>query len=416
MSEAMNSHPEQTLLVRYLDGELPGRKARSMERHLEACWECRVEVEEFQKTVADCVRYRKQVLAEALPAPPMEWRDIYREFDRIDANTPRRAFLPWRWGIGVAAAALAVAGVAYYKVHETTLVDKNLAVINKITEPLIRNSTESGAVPVEVPPRSAVPSRQAAVVPGPTASISDELQVMSVLHEIGADLGDPVQVSLSNDRVQVRGVGLAPARKREILAALEPLPNIAAQFLDPPVTPLPKDASASQPVVAPTASNPFQARLEAQLGGRGPMDHLTGQILSWNDTATTHAYALRLLAQQFPADASLNEQDRATLRGLVRDHLVAMSAPLTNFEQVLVPALTGLGAAPSNGAGAGSADSWQRSAEQVFQAVRRIEVLSSVLLGVTPGESAHADLPSELLGAVNDLRAHLDQNQRLLGR
>jgi len=39
-----------------------------------------------------------------------------------------------------------------------------------------------------------------------------------------------------------------------------------------------------------------------------------------------------------------------------------------------------------------------------------------VLLGVTPGENAHADLPSELLGAVNDLRADLDQNQRLLGR
>src|SRR6202020_280851 len=99
-----------------------------------------------------------------------------------------------------------------------------------------------GAVAVEVPSRSAVPSRTAAIVPGPTASISDELLVMSVLHGIGADLGDPVQVSLSDGRVQVSGMGVAAERKRKILAALEPLPNVAHNFSDPPLTPLPHDA------------------------------------------------------------------------------------------------------------------------------------------------------------------------------
>jgi len=412
----MSNHPEHSLLLRYIDGELPGRKTRSVQRHLEACWECRIEVEEFQKTVAECVRYRKQVLAEVLPAPPQEWRDIYREFDRIDAATPRRVFFPWRWGMAAATAALAVAGAAYYKVHESASVSTNLAVSSKITEPPIRSSTESGAVPVEVPPRPAVPSRPAAIVPGPTASISDELQVLSVLHGIGADLGDPVQVSLSNNHVQVRGVGLAPARKQEILAALEPLPNVSAQFSDPPVMPLPNDAAAGQPVVAPSAPNAFQARLEAQLGGHGPVDHFTGQILNWSETATTHAYALRRLAQQFPTDAAMNEQDRATLHGLVRDHLVALNAQLGSFDQVLVPVLTGLGAKASSYTASPVANTWQVAAEQVFQAARHIEVLSSVLLGVTPGESVHADLPSELLGAVKDLRADLDQNQRLLGR
>ncbi|HUE22375.1 MAG TPA: zf-HC2 domain-containing protein, partial [Bryobacteraceae bacterium] len=171
----MSNHPEQALLLRYIDGELPGRKARAVQRHLEACWECRTEVEELQETVAECVRYRKQVLAEELPAPPQEWRDIYREFDRIDAATPRRVFFPWRWGVAAATAALAVAGALYYNAHEATsgnTGNTNSAASSKITEPPIRNSTESGAVSVEVPPRSAVPSRPAAIVPGPTASIS----------------------------------------------------------------------------------------------------------------------------------------------------------------------------------------------------------------------------------------------------
>jgi hypothetical protein len=422
----MSNHPEQSLLLRYIDGELPGRKSRAVQRHLEACWECRTEVEELQQTVAECVRYRKVVLAEALPAPPREWRDIYREFERIDAATARRAFFPWRWGLAAALAALAVAGTLYYKVHEAALVDlgnANLATSSKITEPPIRSSTESGAVTVEVPPRSAVPSRPAAIVPGPTASISDELLVMSVLHEIGADLGDPVQVSLSGGRVQVRGVGVAPERQRKILAALEPLPNVARNFSDPPAALLPSDAppngapsndAAAQPAAAPTAPGAFQSRLEAQLGGRGPVDRFTGQILNWNESAMAHAYALRLLAQKFPTDASLNDQDRATLRGLARDHLVALAAPLADFDRVLVPVLTGFGATSSRAVAA--ADAWQGAAEQVFQASRRIEVLSSLLLGVTPGEIGHADLPSELLGAVNELRADLDQNQRLLGR
>src|SRR5580658_5601771 len=111
----MNNHPEQALLLRFIDGELPGRKSRSVERHLEACWECRTEVEDLQATVADCVRYRKQFLAEVLPAPPQEWRDIYREFERADAaaGTPRRVFIPWRWGLAAVTAALAVAGVFY---------------------------------------------------------------------------------------------------------------------------------------------------------------------------------------------------------------------------------------------------------------------------------------------------------------
>jgi len=420
----MSNHPEQSLLLRYIDGELPGRKSRAVQRHLEACWECRTELEELQETVAECVRYRKQILTEALPAPPQEWPDIYREFDRIDAATPRRVFFPWRWGLAAATAALALAGAVSYKVHEARLGNAgntNLAASSKITEPPIRNSTESGAVSVEVPPRSAVPSRPAAIVPGPTASISDELLVMSVLHEIGADLGDPVQVSLSDGRVQVSGVGVAPERKQKILAALEPLPNVARNFSDPPAPPLPNDDPpsdvAAQTAIASTAPGVFQSRLEAQLGGRGLVDRFTGQVLTWNESAMAHAYALRLLAQKFPPDAfiaSMNEHDRATLRGLVRDHLVALAAPLADFDRELVPVLSGLGAISSRTVAA--SNTWQGAAEQVFQAARRIEVLSSLLLGVTPGQNAHADLPSELLGAVNELRADLDQSQRLLGR
>ena len=44
MSNLDVRHPEDGLLLRYLDGELPGRKARQVRTHLEACWQCRAQV------------------------------------------------------------------------------------------------------------------------------------------------------------------------------------------------------------------------------------------------------------------------------------------------------------------------------------------------------------------------------------
>src|SRR5215469_8411346 len=80
-----SGHSERDLLLAHLDGELPARKARQVQRHLQACWECRAELEELQKTVAECVRYRRDVLSEALPPPPKTWPDLRRGFARVDA-------------------------------------------------------------------------------------------------------------------------------------------------------------------------------------------------------------------------------------------------------------------------------------------------------------------------------------------
>jgi Putative zinc-finger len=89
MSSFGAQHPDEGLLVRYIDGELRPRRAREIERHLAACWQCRAETEGLQQVVSDCVQYRKKVLAAHLPEPPNPWRDLYREFDRIDLELGR---------------------------------------------------------------------------------------------------------------------------------------------------------------------------------------------------------------------------------------------------------------------------------------------------------------------------------------
>ena len=84
MSNLDLRHPEDGLLLRYLDGELPGRKARQIRTHLEACWQCRAQVEELEGAIGECVRYRKNVLAPSLPPPPEPWRSL--DFERAHSG------------------------------------------------------------------------------------------------------------------------------------------------------------------------------------------------------------------------------------------------------------------------------------------------------------------------------------------
>ena len=117
----MNHHPEDDELMRYADGEMPARKAREVRSHLEACWQCRASLEELQKVISDCVRYRKDLLHVYLPSPPARWGDIYQGFAEIDASRNSvplflgireslrlRLNAPPRWAPRWATAALAI--------------------------------------------------------------------------------------------------------------------------------------------------------------------------------------------------------------------------------------------------------------------------------------------------------------------
>src|SRR5437870_1549647 len=123
-------HPEDEQLLRYADGESTARATSQIRSHLEACWQCRAELEELQSTVGECVRYRKNVLGRHLPPPPAPWPDIYRGFAGIDAALEQDRF--WeragrallapmrhanRWA--PAAAALILVCLLFYRFRQT---------------------------------------------------------------------------------------------------------------------------------------------------------------------------------------------------------------------------------------------------------------------------------------------------------
>ena len=147
MNNWAGGHPEEGVLLRSLDGELPARKARQVRKHLEACWQCRAEVESLEATMADCVRYRKQVLAGLLPEAPRAWSPLDRGFDRVDAEFSGAPFwkrLPrlvpvWQWGMATVVALAMVAVVEFGhapSVQAASLLKRAVAAASARTAPV----------------------------------------------------------------------------------------------------------------------------------------------------------------------------------------------------------------------------------------------------------------------------------------
>ena len=126
------------------------------------------------------------------------------------------------------------------------------------------------------------------------------------------------------------------------------------------------------------------------------------------DNAMARAYALRALSQRFPEGTEMTAADRALLGDLAREHVRALTSQLNDLHRTLAPVLVSLGGSSSaQGRPANSHAAWQPTAEDVFQSSRRVEVLLSTLLGVTP-ETPNAHVPTDLLAAFADAKAALE--------
>jgi hypothetical protein len=541
-------HPDDGQLLRYLDGELPGGKARQVRNHLLACWQCRSELEELEGAVKDCVRYRKSVAA-CLPPPPAPWQDLSRGFDRTDARMEReplfarmaRALTPpaVRWtAMGAAALAVVVAiayqlretpsvqastllaraaaaadarphrvrrlrirthseevtrtigagrsdadaplaalfrsarydwddplsaksyqawrqglahkrdqvsivedpqspGGGFYRIGATTgdgeLVSASLTLRIPDLEPTqgrfeFRNAewVEMTELPdLTEPPASAVAEATGGIPSKPAmpplseeggaagaAGIGEELQAVAALHEVGADLGDPLEIANRDGRIRVTGSGISPERQRQIRDALGSLAHVDVRFADaaPPARTEGQAPAGSGVAVVPQVDS----RLQDKLGGRAQSERFSTQLLDQSDAAMARAYALRRLAQEFSpaAEAEMGAPDRRLLRSLAREHLAAMAAGFQGIDGAVSPLLAtrASGAARESRA---AAETWQDAAGEALGAARQVETALAALLGAAPAEGG-ADLPSRFASAMFDLKASLERCQRLL--
>jgi anti-sigma factor RsiW len=276
----------------------------------------------------------------------------------------------------------------------------------------------AGADARRVAGNPSVPSSEtsnAAVTPVPAASAADELKVIAALHDVGADLGDPVDVSRSGSEVVVTGTGLAPGRQQEIKNALGSKAHVVVRFSDSPPPNAPDQPLAPNDTSTAGDVRQLQTRLAEQLGGRANLEQLSAQVLDSSESLMARAYALRRLAEQFTltAEHDLNPSDRQLLMRLRSEHSTALRQQITEIDRALQPILASapgdFGSAPKSG---NPVEPWQAATEELFQSARRLDKLVGVMFGAAPSETPVGQLPAQLKTGLAQLHARLDIYER----
>jgi anti-sigma factor RsiW len=288
----------------------------------------------------------------------------------------------------------------------------------EITSLPVEPEPSTAALPSAVTPAPETHAAPATIPMAPLGAaitISGELQVMAALHQIGADLGDPVQVSRSSSEILVSGSGIAAQRRDEIQRALAGLPNVAVRFNDsaPAVT---QPALPAPESTTPADNRQLQARIAEQVGGRANYEQLASQVFDMNEPMMSRVYALRSLEQHFPAplENQLNARDLETLRRLQREHVSALRDQIQALDQALKPVLPGSRRTPE---AAFTNNTWQAATEELFQSARSVEKLLAAMFGASPADSAAQErIPAQLASSLAQFRANVEAYDRLLAR
>jgi hypothetical protein len=251
-----------------------------------------------------------------------------------------------------------------------------------------------------------------------SSSFSEELQVAAALHQIGADLGEPIEINREGGQIVVSGSGIPSPRQQQIHGQLDRLPHVVVRFSDPifPASAPPVQTEPAARDAAGSEKTNQTARIEQRLGGRPQFERVSAQILEWTDSAMTRAYALRRLAQQFSPEAerTLSADERRSLHALGTAHLDAFTRNSQAVATTFRPILTGLGGSAGASETRPDPATWQAASEELLTAARRVETLSAVVLGVSTPKGTYEAAPSQLLAALAQLSSRAEQCRKLL--
>ena len=221
-----------------------------------------------------------------------------------------------------------------------------------------------------------------------------ELRLIAALHAIGADLGEPVQVSRRDGVLVVEAVGLTSTREQQVRDAVSGIPGVIFRV----------DASEAMPMSAPggriAAAAGARSRLEETLGEEG-----VNRILDASEAVMARVFAIRGLSRRFPqtAEAQLADADRGVLAAIRSEHVIGLRTHVRNLQSALAPLLPKLPAVelpPST--------DWQTRAARMFTAAQRVDHLLNRILA---GGDDFAQRAPELAAALGRLDAEVNAGE-----
>jgi hypothetical protein len=218
-------------------------------------------------------------------------------------------------------------------------------------------------------------------------SAAEELRVLAALNNIGADLGDPVDVSRDDEHgaLKITGIGIGPARQQQIRAAVRDIPGVVVSFTE--TQPIEKSSDrqpASQVMVTPRSA--VHDELESHLGRGDLVGRFIDTLLGESESALARAHALRKLANRFPPDVerTLTPPEHRMLAELRARHLTALSSLSDSIKQRIVDVF---GAVPRPSAIA-CGPNWQECTTAAVSASQKFDTLLNSALAGTGSQPA----------------------------
>ena len=175
------------------------------------------------------------------------------------------------------------------------------------------------------------------------ASPAETLHVLAALNEIGADVGEPIEVGEdSQHSVIVRASGLTPDRQRQVAEVLRSMPRVKLDLNT-------ASARASQPIPQPATPQKsvvnipraLQQRFETALGGPSGFQEITDRVLDMSGSVVARAHSIEILATTFPpsVESGLSPADHELLQKLRTTHLSEMARLTRQIRSDLDPVL-----------------------------------------------------------------------------
>jgi hypothetical protein len=260
----------------------------------------------IQNAIVEFARERERTRP---PEPPSPWRDLGSDLQRLHGTT-RPSFLQRirSGGVVLFAAATAIAAVTWWSLPRQTPVPAAPKQIVPAAPALPQMAEMRRPELPKVPERIAL---------DPSVMTHQEVMVVARLHELKADLGEPIELErTSADRLVLTGSGLSADRAQQIRQALAGLPDLTMHFVVPHATGGSSGLGAPAPVARRAMA--FEAELIQYAGGRPALEKLTDSVLDAGDQLTMYVHALDNLEKRF-AGVDVSSEDRAVLDGIQRD-------------------------------------------------------------------------------------------------
>lgn len=254
-------------------------------------------------------------------------------------------------------------------------------------------TVEVGEVPppVDKPVASQPPASPQKPVAETPAGPADTLRVLAALNRIGADVGEPIDVSLDaqRGRVLVRSQEITAERRQQLASALGRMPRVVLEFRSG-VSAGPEATHDSGEKYQTDIPTPLRIELESKFGSALAFQVVTDRVLDHSGSMLAQAHALQVLAIAFQPDTEehLIASDRILLQSLRQNHISELARWLTQIRTDLSP----LFSATPQKSERGAAETWQEEARALMTEVQETDKLLNRLLAGSYSQPAGEEM------------------------